>query len=171
MANFSPICIWLLRQEDATLKGDIVNLGDGAGFTRFGITSKNFPNMPDGFFSTMPTEQAIQCAEDHYRAVDWARMHGDQITSDECAASLFSFCVNGGDTTEIEIVQRAFGLTADGNIGPMSLAALNAPGAGDKVRAAQAQHYTNLYNANPVANARWIHGWLNRANRVYPSLA
>lgn len=171
MANFTPICIWLLRQEDATLRGEVLNLGDGAGFTRFGITSKNVPDMPDEFYSTMPTDQAIQAAEDHYRAVDWARMHGDQITSDECAASLFSFCVNGGDTTEIEIVQAYLGLTADGSVGPMTLAALNAPGAGDKVRAAQAKHYTDLYNANPAKEGKWIHGWLLRAARVYPSLA
>lgn len=170
MANFDPICEWLLRQEDSTLAGKIVNLGDGAGFTRFGITSKNVTNMPDGFFTTMPTPQALQAAKAHYRAVDWARMRGDQITSDECAASLFSFCVNGGDTTEIEIVQRAFGLTADGNIGPITLAALNAPGAGDKVRQAQYAHYDALFRANPD-DAKWINGWHKRALRIYPSLA
>lgn len=169
MANFDPICEWLLRQEDATLAGRVVNLGDGAGFTRFGITSKNVA-MPDGYFTDMPTAQALQAAKAHYRAVDWARIHGDDIQSDECAASLFSFCINGGDTTEIEIAQAAFGLNADGVVGPATLAALNQPGAGDRVRAAQAQHYRNIYAKHPE-DAKWIHGWLLRAARVYPSLA
>ena len=169
MADAAGCITWVLRQEDATLSGKIEDLGDGAGKTRFGITSKNV-TMPDGYFTDMPTPQALQCAIAHYRAVDWARIHGDQIGLDDVAGSLLSFCVNGGDTTEIKIMQRAFGLTPDGGVGTLTLAAWNGPGAGDKIRAAQAQHYKDIYNADPVKNQRWIHGWLNRAARVYPNL-
>ena len=37
MVNFSPICEWVLRQEDSTLSGVVNNLGDGGGLTRYGI--------------------------------------------------------------------------------------------------------------------------------------
>lgn len=170
MANAANCIQWVLRQEDATLAGKVENLGDGAGITRFGITSKNFPSMPDGFYSSMPTVLALQCAIDHYTQNDWTRIRGDEITLNDVAGSMLSFCINGGDTTEIEICQRAFGLTVDGVVGNLTLEAWNGDGAGDKIRAAQAQHYKDIYNANPLKNQRWIHGWLNRAARVYPNL-
>lgn len=157
-----------MRQEDATLVGKTVNLGDGAGFTRFGITSKNCVTPPD--FFTTDAHTALAMAIEIYRAKYWNPMHGDSITPDEVAASIFSFAVNGGETYEIELAQRAVGVTADGNIGPASIAAFGEPGAGAKIRAAQAAHYNAIYASNPAHYEQWIRGWLNRVGRIYPNL-
>jgi lysozyme family protein len=169
MANFDPICEWLLRLEDSRLAGIPVNLGDGAGITRFGITSNNVP-MPAGFYDgSMGTADALAAAKAHYRAKDWAIIDGDQIADDAEAATIFSFAVNGGDETEIKLVQTALGIPADGKVGPFTLSALNKPGAAGKIRDAQAQHYRNIYNSNPAKWGKFINGWLRRAALIYPA--
>lgn len=173
MANFDPICEWLLRQEDSRLSGVIKDLGDGAGLTRFGLTTRDDSDLlPANFWTAEVSAQDAEALSiPAYKQKYWNPFKGDQIEADECAASIFSFCVNGGEMTEIHIFQRAFGLNPDGVIGPKTLAAWNSPGAGDRIRQAQLAHYNAIYNTNPAHYEQWIKGWRRRALRIYPSLA
>ena len=66
MANFSPICTWVLRQEDSTLSGVVKDLGDGQGLTRFGVGQKSHPELPQTFY-TMPAPGALSIAEGVYK--------------------------------------------------------------------------------------------------------
>ena len=59
MANSTTCILWVLRQEDATLEGRVVTLADGAGLTRFGITSAV---KPPADFYTKPAVNALQDA-------------------------------------------------------------------------------------------------------------
>lgn len=52
MASFGSIIEWVLRLEDRTLAGKTMNLGDGAGLTRFGVTTKNCPTMSSEFWGS-----------------------------------------------------------------------------------------------------------------------
>lgn len=173
MANFGPICEWLLRQEDSALSGVIKNLGDGAGLTRFGLTTRDDSNLlPENFWmDEVSAGSAEALSITAYKQKYWNPFHGDEIEADEVAASIFSFCVNGGELSEIHIFQRAFGLNPDGVVGPATLAAWNTPGAGDRIRQAQLAHYNAIYDSNPAYYGQWINGWRKRALRVYPSLA
>ena len=96
MADYSKIIPWLLYQEDdKRVPGKIVNLGDGAGMTRLGITSNNFGSyVPDTFFTTMGFQDAVGCAKILYKNQYWNRFNGDKIQSDEVAAIILSFAVN-----------------------------------------------------------------------------
>ena len=175
MANFEPICEWLLRIEDATLAGIPKDLGDGAGITRFGLTSKNCPDMPPEYWTTMPTSLALSVAKAKYRAAYWNPIKGDEIAADQVAAPLFSFFVNEGDKAVKEI-QSILGLKEDGALGPQTLAALNrriqlhadnGVTLGKTLRTVNEDYYKALVEEKP-SDAKWLKGWLRRCWFPYP---
>lgn len=171
MSNFDPICEWVLRQEDATLSGKVVNLGDGAGLTRFGIAQEDNPGLPATFY-TAPAAIALQVAKQIYRSKYWSPIHGDQITSDEIAASLFSFAVNDGPVRAVKEIQSCVGVTVDGVMGPDTLLHINAYNPailGPALREAQADFYRAIV-AQDLKDTQFLNGWLARAERVYPNL-
>jgi lysozyme family protein len=172
MANFQPICLWVLRIEDATLSGKVVNLMDGQGLTRFGIGQTANPDMPANFY-TCPAAQALLMAMQQYKGQYWNRFQGDQVLSDEVASCLFSFSINDGDYREVSMLQQVLGFTViDGIMGPMTLGATNKTNPTSlaaSLRAAQANFYRMLVAKQPT-DLRFLAGWLHRANLVYPSL-
>src|SRR2546425_1026435 len=114
MANFDPIVEWLLRQEDSTLAGEVVNLGDGAGRTRYGITEKNCRSLPKEFWgnedgAVMSNDLALPIAKNAYRNEYWVRIHGDEIRSDIVAAPVFSAAVNCGVMRAARLLQFSLG--------------------------------------------------------------
>lgn len=173
MANFQPICEWVLRIEDSTLSGKVVNLMDGQGLTRFGIGQAAHPELQADFY-TMPPAQALPIAEGVYRAVYWNRFFGDQVLDDGVASCLLSFAINDGTQREIMLLQQVLGFTqTDGIMGPVTLAALNKMppitlAAG--LRKAQLGFYNMLVAKQPT-DARFMVGWTRRAGLVYPSLS
>ena len=172
MANFSPICMWVLRQEDSTLSGVVKDLGDGQGLTRFGVGQKAHPELPATFY-TMPAPGALSIAEGVYRSAYWNRFQGDSVTDDGVASSLLSFSINDGKSREVVMLQKILGLTPDGVFGPQTLAATNASTPqtlAAALRQAQASFYLSLAPTRPDL-AAVLPGLLARARRVYPSLA
>lgn len=169
MAAFDEIVTWVLRQEDSTLSGRIVDLGDSHGLTRFGVTSVDNPGAPLGFFSSMPIAQALEIAKEIYRERYWNPIHGDEITSDAIAAPLFSFAVNDGVHQAVRLLQQALGVQQDGILGDQTLAALNSadPDAtAAALRAAQESFYRRIVAANPD-RAKFLNGWLARAQQEF----
>jgi lysozyme family protein len=175
MANFDSCVEWVLRFEDSTLSGKVVVLADGAGRTRFGITEKNHPDLSPDFFTT-DAATALAEAKDIYRANEWAQLCGDALTSDAVAATLLSFAVNDGERFEARVLQRILGVTPDGAIGPVTVAAANAqdgPTLAGQLREAQAAHYRALAATNPndqqyLGSTNPPRGWLGRAAAIYP---
>ncbi len=168
--RYTEICHWLLEQEDAGLTGVVVNLQDGGGLTRFGLTSVNNPScVADGFYE-MNRDSALTYARNFYKLKYWAPVRGDEIQSDEVAASLFSFAVNDGTARAIKLLQRALGVQDDGIMGPATLGAANRldpATVAQALRNQQANFYRQIAQTHPVV-ARDLNGLLRRAGRVYP---
>ena len=172
MANFQPICEWVLRQEDATLSGVVKDLGDGGGLTRYGIAQTKHEALPPDFYVAAPAV-ALTYAKVIYKGEYWDRFLGDEIASDEVASCLLSFAINDGEAREVMSLQRVLGITMDGVMGPQTLSATNSVIAAllsAQLRQAQASFYQALAPSRPDI-ARELPGLLARAYRVYPSLA
>lgn len=161
---------WVLRQEDSTLSGKVVNLNDGAGLTRFGITSRV---NPPAYFYTKPASEALVDAILIYTIQFWNPLSCDRLNYFPLAASLLSFAINDGEGFAAHyLLQRVLGVAEDGIIGPATVAAANAEFGTvllQKLQDAQWAHYQATAAANP-ADAKDLAGWHARAYRVYPSL-
>lgn len=171
MADFGNCVTWVLRLEDRTLSGKIENLGDDAGFTRFGVTSKNNPEVPAEFFSTMPNAAAIEVAKNVYWRKYWTPIQGNLLPTDELGATLLSFDVNDG-AEAVKLLQGCLGLNQDGSFGPATLKAVqstNPATLAASLRQAQEQYYEDLVARRP-ARSKFLNGWRIRARVVYPAL-
>jgi lysozyme family protein len=173
MANFGGIIEWVLRLEDRTLAGKTVNLGDGAGLTRFGVTTKNCPGVAEAFWTLMPREQALEVAKSYYWTKYWVPVFGTQINSDDVAAEMLSFGVNDGDPTIIHMLQRILGRPQDGKMDLGLVALVNdqdGPTLAAKLRDAQEERYQAIIANNPGRYAKFENGWCKRAYAQYPDL-
>lgn len=172
MANFEKIVQWLLYQEDSRrTPGKTVNLGDGVGLTRFGITSKNFSTyVPLSFFTDLPFADAVTAAKQVYRSQYWNKMFCDTM-DDQVAAPLLSFAVNKNIPRAIKTLQQVLNVTVDGAIGGQTLHELNQkdPSIVAKLfRAGWISYYQQIAAVNPN-DEQFLDGWINRANFPYPS--
>lgn len=173
MADFNGICKWLVYdlEDDHKHPGAIVALGDGAGLTRYGITSKNWGNtVPPEFFTTMSNEDAyVHAARIYYQAY-FRGIMGDEITLDTVAASIFQFAVIHGVGSATRMLQRVLSVDPDGNFGPRTLAATNAAAAAllPAYQAAQLRYYRQ-HVLNVPRDYRFLGGWVARLQRVYPN--
>ena len=181
MANFGNIIEWVLRLEDRTLAGKIEDLGDGAGYTRFGLTTKDDGYVTDPtFWTTMGRDAAIEEAKEVYYVKYWVPINGNAIPDDEVAAEIMSPAVNLGVPPAVKMLQCALRLdeaVVDGVLGPGTLQAIKDagvtqgyPNLAEALREAQEAHYEALYQANPARDAKFIKGWENRARAHYPDL-
>lgn len=147
---------WLLRLEDSDLAGEVVSLGDGAGLTRFGITTRDDVNfVPPSFWSEPPAD-AIQHARDFYKARFWDMLHLDDYPM-PLAASMLSCAVVCG----ISAMLRFYDYAHSVGLGPD--AQLEAFIRRWKV------HNQWAVRTNPN-DARFLRGWNNRADAIYPNL-
>jgi lysozyme family protein len=168
--SYNGCCI---REDDHKTPGKIVNLGDGAGLTRLGITSKNFGNvLPASFWSTSTSfETALPIAKQFYRDQEWHHINGDRIAADGIAAALLSFAVNNNVPHAVKVLQGVLQVDSDGILGQATIAELNSkdPVITEKLfRAEWAAYYHRLVDANPN-DQKFLAGWLNRAAFPFPS--
>jgi lysozyme family protein len=174
MADFNKIIPWLLYQEDSrTTPGKIVNLGDGAGLTRLGITSKNFGEILPASFWTYQVNfaDAIKTAKDFYQQQYWQHINGDRIAADAVAAVLLSFAVNKNIPVAVKTLQHVLGVLPDGVLGLVTVSTLNSkdPAALERMfRSEWTDFYHRLVNMNP-SESRFLAGWLARAAFPFPS--
>ena len=172
MANFDAICLWVLRQEDSTLSGKVVDLGDGGGLTRYGIAQTKHEALPPDFYVAAPAV-ALTYAKVIYKGEYWDRFLGDEIASDDVASCLLSFAINDGTSREVKMLQQALDITVDGVMGPQTLARTNDANQAllaSTLRTEQGEFYQNLAKTDSVI-ARDLVGLMARAHRMYPSLA
>jgi len=74
-----------------------------------------------------------------------------------------------GQGIGIKRVQKILGVTADGIVGPKTLAAVNNADPKDlftKVYNARAAHFQAIVKSNP-SQKKWLKGWMNRINYIY----
>ena len=180
MANFGSIVEWVLRLEDRTLAGETRDLGDGAGLTRFGLTTWDEGSvLPRCYWVDDPptvracNEVALEMAKQVYYDRYWTSIHGTQIASDELAATLMSFAVNDGVGTAVKLLQVILGMqSVDGKMGPWTLAAISDHDAAvlaEQLRDAQEARYLRIEAVKP-ADVKFDAGWRKRAYVRYPDL-
>lgn len=175
MASFGSIVEWVLRLEDRTLAGKTENLGDGAGLTRFGVTTKNCPSLPLCFWEDpdrLSNADALERAKQFYYSEYWQPIRGTSILSDEVAATLMSFAVNDGVHSAVKLIQNVLHQDEDGIFGPNDLAAVN-QAEPEQLAAALRDEQEARYQAIEAripADQKFDRGWRRRAYVHYPDL-
>jgi lysozyme family protein len=140
-------------------EGGIADVGDGKGLTRFGQT----PAWLEQFGLPIPETPAD--AADNYMA--WIAKVG--LTSvvmqgDDLADILLDVAVMSSATKAVKLLQAALGVTVDGKLGPVTLAALftadRAQIARDAI-AADMEYQGRLIELDPT-RSRYAAGWAAR---------
>jgi len=97
----------------------------------------------------------------------WNRWQADKIES-QSVANLLVDWVWGSGTYGIKIPQRMLGVTADGIVGPKTLAALNAEDPRkffDRLKEEREAYLGRICEARPV-NRKYLKGWMRRLNSI-----
>lgn len=111
----------------------------------------------------------VQAQVDEFYRAWWDSKLFGQINSQEVANLLFDFNVNSGSA--IKIVQRIVGVTADGAMGPNTIAAINKANPSKlhaELKAARKSLYDSLVAKDPTQQ-KFYAGWINRLSK-FPDL-
>lgn len=165
MAVFDPALAFVLANEG----GYSNDKGDTGGETYCGISRNNFPAWPGWALidATGPehinASALVQPVADFYRKNFWAAIQGDLIKDQDVATRLFDMAVNAGVGEAAKLIQRAAHVTADGVIGPATIAAINSSvSLLPRFRARRAQFYAQAYARDPQRLDPFLYGWMLR---------
>lgn len=89
---------------------------DPGGETKFGISKRSYPSLDIKNL----TREAVKPI---YRADFWGPA-GCDVVPDELKYPLFDFAVNSSPRRAVKTLQKRLGVTADGSLGPVTLAEL-----------------------------------------------
>jgi lysozyme family protein len=147
---------FVLRHE-----GGLANdAADRGGLTKFGISQRSYPHLD---ISGLSVEQAIEI----YAADFWQPIQADQLPY-PIALAVFDTAVNSGVKTAVRMLQELIGTTADGIIGPKTLAALahHQPGAlAQQYCWARMRFLVRIVKRN-LSQVRFLAGWTNRVSEL-----
>ena len=106
--------------------------------------------------------------EAFYRAGYWAPVRGDEIADPDVAHAIFDFAVNAGVKTSVAIAQTAGRVTADGVMGPVTVAAVNRMD--PRVFMAlftlgRIARYMSICEKRPTSR-KYLYGWIRRSMEV-----
>lgn len=138
MANFKIAFDITNRNEG----GYANNLDDKGGETYAGISRKNWPNWLGWSYvdeeksiyhdniaelnKALKADQVVRSlVENFYEKYFWDSLLLDQINDQQIGNAVYDFGVNSGTGTSAKKIQLAAGVTADGQIGPKTIAAIN----------------------------------------------
>lgn len=167
MADFETAVMFVLRNEDAELKGTITR--DGGGLTRFGIAQRYNPG--ELLLYTLPMPAALERAKNVYRRNYWTSWIG-QIENQDVANRVFDCYINPGPGAGTKLVQQACcdcgqACAIDGGWGPRTVAAVNACGPDEfiqSLRERREEYYQADAERNPSIRAD-LAGLVARAGR------
>jgi lysozyme family protein len=175
MADFKAAQPYILQYE-----GGWNNVtGDTGGETYQGISRNNFPNWSG--WAIIDAHKPIQynkviadpvldgMVNQFYKANFWDKMLGDGIDSQEVATYIYDWKVNAGNNA-IKELQKILGVTVDGGFGTGTLQATNEY---------QGNLLSDLHDARVLyynrigvnGSAKFLNGWLSRANSLYNVLS
>lgn len=145
-----PATFAALLQDEG---GYVNNPNDPGGMTNLGVTAKvwrDWKKLP-----TMPTEFTMRAlvpadVEPLYKFRYWGAVNGDHLPAGLDYA-VFDYGVNSGPGHAAQELQELLGVTADGKIGPGTLAAVAAGGDLGKMIA--------LYCAGRLGYLKSLPGW------------
>ena len=151
MADFNKAIEVILKNEG----GYVNNPNDPGGETNFGICKKSYPKV-DIKNLTKDGAKAI------YKKDYWDKVNGDQINDQNLATSVFDFAVNAGTGTAIKQIQKTLNVTADGVLGPKTMAALNSSsGLSKSFAKRRVRYYIDIVKNKPT-QIEFLVSWINR---------
>lgn len=158
--------------EKAKLKGFANDPDDLGGATMCGVTLATFTEYCRRKGYPRPTIvrlKAITYKEwlEILKTMFWDKWKADQINNESVALILVDW-VWGSGKYGITIPQRAIGVTADGIVGPKTIAAVNARDPKqlfDLIRKERLAYIERICKSRPT-NLKYIRGWLNRLNDI-----
>lgn len=158
MAIFAPCVAFTLQQEGSFVE----NPTDPGGATNLGITRATLSEWRGGEASV---DDVRALGADEARAIYAARYWNAVRGADLLAGidlMLFDHAVNAGVAASARLAQQLVGVSADGFIGPQTLAAISAHSGGLIARLGEAQraYYESLRGFSDFG-----HGWLARVER------
>lgn len=136
--GFQYAIAFVLPEEDPTGEGEIVDLHDGGGLTRWGLTQSTYPALN---LSTLTIEEAIAL----YRKDFWEAIHLDLLPW-PIAVCAFDGAVNHGQQTAVKLLQSAVGVPEDGVIGPVTAQAARRDGSLEQFAATRLARYLSRPN-------------------------
>lgn len=162
MAEFVPAFERMIVDEGGYKLHTVA--GDRGGQTYAGIARNANPRWPGWAAIDAGGEPPAQLVRDFYAAEYWAPLGCDRIREQAIAETLFNFGVNAGTKTAAKIAQAVVGVTPDGQLGPVTLAALNrveptlfcAAFALGKLK-----RYADIVNRDR-SQSKFLLGWVNR---------
>jgi lysozyme family protein len=161
MPNFKQALERVLDHEGRVHEHDPLDKG---GETYWGISRKAFPNWIGWSILANGNEPHFDIVSDLYRSSFWMPLRCVDMPS-AIAEKLFDTAVNIGNAKAAKILQAVVGIKADGIIGPITLAAVNASNEQEMLtlfREIQADYYLSIVRNDPTQE-RFINGWLTRA--------
>ena len=181
MAKFSIAFDYMMKQEGGYCLHEVK--GDRGGQTFAGIARNFHPNW-EGWplldtrsgltftksrFGPLLTGGINEARVKRYVAEFyilhfWQKVRGDAITSQIAANAIFSFAVNAGPLTAIKVTQAVLGVAQDGDLGPKTLANLEALEEERFVVSfafGKIKRYAQIVKRNPT-QAKFMPGWVNR---------
>ena len=122
-AAFEPALVAVLQHEG----GYVNDPQDPGGATNRGVTQTVYDDYRRGKGLAPRSVRQIEQSEigDIYRKLYWDKVRGDDLPSGVDYA-VFDFAVNSGPARAARFLQRAVGVTEDGKIGPITIAAAKA---------------------------------------------
>lgn len=158
--------------EKAKLKGFANDPDDLGGATMCGVTLTTFTEYCRRKGYPRPTIvrlKAITYKEwlEILKTMFWDKWKADQINNESIALILVDW-VWGSGKYGITIPQKAIGVTADGIVGPKTIAAVNAKDPKqlfDLIRKERLAYIERICRSRPT-NLKYKRGWLNRLNDI-----
>lgn len=129
---------------------------DRGGLTKYGISQRAYPDVD---ILNLTEEQAAEIYERDY----WLPIQGDSLP-EFVAFVLFDHAVNSGPRAAVKALQRLVGTRADGQIGPVTLRAVELHPEQDLAQdliEARASFLIKLAHRRPDQRV-FLRGWMNR---------
>jgi len=144
---------------------------DKGGATQCGITIATYTAFCKAKGRAAPTQKQLRSISladwlEITKSGYWDKMRADDITSQSVANILVDWAFLAGAPRVAKRLQRILGVTADGKVGPVTLAAINAQKAGE-LFAKLKQSRVNFFNGiGKGTNSVFLKGWLRRTNAI-----
>lgn len=157
----------------ATKRGFVNDPHDMGGATMVGVTIGTYRSYCRYKGMKTPTVQDLKNIpykvwRDIIYTMYWNKWKADTIKDQSVANMVVDWVWHSGAAT-IKKVQTLLGVTADGIVGPKTIAALNSTnGILEKVYNARKNYFEAIVKRNP-SQKKWLKGWMNRLDSVYNS--
>lgn len=148
--NFEDKCITFIIDEIE--KGYVNNPDDPGGETKYGISKRSYPDLD---IKNLTKSEALRIYKRDYASK--VKFQEIALVNPYLALCVLDFAINSGPSRAIKSLQTSGRVTADGIIGPATLAASGKPDACERYLAERARFLAGLKNFQINGN-----GWMWR---------